>query len=320
MVVWFLSLVGIIFAPFWAQIVLCVINGNAISTMFNMGHNALHGTLFPHAWMNRIAGRIAMAPSFHPVTSWNYSHNVLHHCYTNIKERDAGFAPLCPADYSLLTPVEKFSYRVSRSWYGCSWLYLKEMWFKWQFFPCPQRAPRDSKSFFFDRLVLVLFLSVWLGLLTLSSASRGVNLFNILSTGFFLPQVISYHFIGFITLQQHTHPKVAWYSELDLKVPTFFESQMHSSPHLVFPRFFRFLMRSTMDHTAHHVDPSLPFYSLSNAQNALEDSFDNFILRERWTFFRFFQNTRICKLYDYTRHQWVGYHGEPLAEPITLLP
>ena len=95
---------------------------------------------------------------------------------------------------------------------------------------------------------------------------------------------------------------------------------MRSTPHLIFPRAWRILMRNTMEHTAHHVDTGLPFPSLSNAQNAFEDSFNSYIVRERWSIFHFVQNTRICKLYDYAKHQWVGYDGEPLAEPISLYP
>lgn len=318
LVLWNLSLIGICFAPSWSQIVLGIINGNAIAAMFNIGHNALHGSLFPKTWMNRVAGRIAMAPSFHPVTSWIHSHNVLHHGNTNIKERDAGFAPLSPVEYNMLSPIEKFSYRVCRSWYGCSWLYLKEMLFKWEFFPSPQRTPKDSEAFLLDRSQLVLFLSVWIGLLGWFSVTRGENILIMLTTGFFLPQLISNYLIGFITLQQHTHPKVPWYSELDLQIPTFHESQMHSTPHIIFPRVFRILMRNTMEHTAHHVDTALPFPSLPDAQNALENTFNNSIIRERWSFFNFVHKTRICKLYDYTKHQWVGYNGEPLAEPISL--
>ena len=315
-VCWIVSLVGIFFVPVWIQIILAIVNGNAIATMFNMGHNALHGTLFPQAWMNRLAGRIAMAPSFHPVTSWIHSHNVLHHGYTNIKEKDAGFAPLSLVEYNMLSSFGKFSYRICRSWYGCGWLYFKEMWFKWEFFPSPQRAPRNTKAFFVDRLQLALFVSLWFSSLFWFSVARGESIFIMLFTGFFLPQFISFFFIGFITLQQHTHPKVAWYSEVDSKVTTFIVSQMHSSPHLVFPRVFRALLRNTMEHTAHHVDTALPFYCLSNAQIELENLFDTCIIRQRWTFLQFVKNTCICKLYDYTMHQWVGYHGEPLADPI----
>ena len=76
-------------------------NGNAIAAMFNIGHSALHGSLFPKTWMNRVAGLIAMAPALKPVTSWIHVHNYLHHSFTNIKEKDASFAPLSPTEYNI---------------------------------------------------------------------------------------------------------------------------------------------------------------------------------------------------------------------------
>ena len=88
LIVWICTLVGIIFAPWWAKIILGLINGHAIGVMLIIGHDALHGILFPKRWMNRLAGRISMAPAFHPVTSWVHSHNGLHHGFTNIKGKN----------------------------------------------------------------------------------------------------------------------------------------------------------------------------------------------------------------------------------------
>ena len=81
-------------------------NGNAIAAMFNIGHSALHGSLFPKTWMNRVAGLIAMAPALKPVTSWIHVHNYLHHSFTNIKEKDASYAPLSPTEYNILPLLE----------------------------------------------------------------------------------------------------------------------------------------------------------------------------------------------------------------------
>ncbi|WP_368412031.1 fatty acid desaturase [Synechococcus sp.] len=121
----------------------------------------------------------------------------LHHSFTNIKEKDASFAPLSPTEYNILSPIGKFSYRICRSWYGCGWLYLKEMWFKWEFFPSPQRTPKDSKAFLKDRIQLALFVSFWFSLLVWFSVARGENILIMLITGFFLPQLISILFNWF---------------------------------------------------------------------------------------------------------------------------
>jgi omega-6 fatty acid desaturase (delta-12 desaturase) len=118
-------------------------------------------------------------------------------------------------------------------------------------------------------------------------------------------------------MQQHTHPKVAWYSELDSPSPAFFQAQLHSTPHLVFPYFVRLFMRNIMEHTAHHADPgNIPLYSLPEAQKSLERFFGDQILYENWTPFTFLRTTRICRLYDYSTHQWIDYDGKPLTESL----
>ena len=316
LIVWICTLVGIIFAPWWAKIILGLINGHAIGVMLIIGHDALHGILFPRRWMNRLAGRISMAPAFHPVTSWVHSHNGLHHGFTNIKGKDAGFPPLNLEEYRMLSLLGKCSYRVSRSWYGCGWLYLKEMWFKWEFFPSIIHAPKNPKAFLRDRLQLAALFVAWVSLLIWSAVVRGENPFFMVACGFLLPQFVSNYFIGFITLQQHTHPEVAWYSELDSPSPTFFQAQLHGAPHLVFPYILRVVMRNVMEHTVHHADPAVPLYCLPAAQKSLEHSFGNDIIYENWTPFTFLRITRICKLYDYSTHQWVDYSGKPLTESL----
>ena len=72
-----------------------------------------------------------------------------------------------------------------------------------------------------------------------------------------------------------------------------------------------------MEHTAHHADPGgIPLYCLPEAQKSLERFFGDEILYEYWTPSTFLRTTRICKLYDYSTHQWIGYDGKPLTESL----
>ena len=316
LIVWMASFAGIIFSPWWAKIFFGYANGHSLGVMILIGHDALHGTLFPKRWMNRLVGRISMALTFHPVTSWVHAHNGLHHGFTNIKGKDIASTPLSLKEYRNLSFLGKCSYRVTRSWYGCSWLYFKETWFQWMFFPIASRAPRNSKAFFRDRLQLAIFFVAWISLLIWSAIIRGENPFFMITCGFIFPQFVASYFIGFITMQQHTHPKVAWYSELDSPSPAFFQAQLHGAPHLVFPYFLRVVMRNVMEHTVHHADPAVPLYCLPEAQKSLEHSFGNEIIQEYWTPIGFFRSTCICKLYDYSTHQWIGYDGKPLTESL----
>jgi omega-6 fatty acid desaturase (delta-12 desaturase) len=138
--------------------------------------------------------------------------------------------------------------------------------------------------------------------------------------GFVAPQVVWNWLIGFIVLQQHTHPQVPWYSERDRPSPSFFQAQVRATPHLVFPAPFRFLMRHVMEHTAHHADPAVPLYRLATAQLSLEGSYGHDIVCVRWTFRNFLQTLRTCRLYDFEDHRWVDYDGTPLSDPLLLSP
>src|SRR5579862_7658059 len=83
------TLAGIYLAPYVAaRAGLAVLNGLAIGMMFIVGHDACHGALTASKTLNGILGRLCLLPSLHPYTAWVYSHNGLHHSWTNLKGRD----------------------------------------------------------------------------------------------------------------------------------------------------------------------------------------------------------------------------------------
>ncbi len=316
LIIWIATFIGIIFLPWWAKIILGVVNGLTIAVMFLSGHDAAHGSLFPKRWMNRLAGSMSLLPALHPYSAWVHTHNGLHHGFTNIKEKDPGFPPLNHEEYKKLSFLGRLSYRVGRTWYGMAWLYFKDMWIKWEFFPDVKRAPKNPKAFLRDRIKVTLFALSWIGGLAWASVETEQNLWLLLGCGFFLPQFVWNWFIGFIIFQQHTHPRVAWYSELDSPSPVFFQLQLHATPHIIFPFIARFIMRNIMEHTAHHVDPSVPLYCLSEAQKALEHSYRREIVRILWSPLSFLKVLRTCKIYDYASHRWLDYDGNPMTESL----
>jgi omega-6 fatty acid desaturase (delta-12 desaturase) len=317
---WLATLAGIVLAPWWAKGFLAVLNAVAVGILFIIGHDACHGALLPCRRWNRVAGRLCLLPSLHPFTSWIHNHNGLHHGFTNVKEKDPGFPPLDPSEYAALPGGRRWLYRIGRSWYGLGLLYFTNMWLRWEVFPNPSRSPRDPVAFRRDRLFVAGFALAWVMLLAATAWWQGESMMGIgamVLVGFLVPQVIWNWLIGFITMQQHTHPEVPWYSERDRPAPSFFQAQVRATPHLVFPGPFRFLMRHVMEHTAHHADPAVPLYFLAGAQASLEDSYDQDIVRVRWTVRGFLRTLRVCRLYNYEHHHWVDYDGTPTS-PILL--
>jgi omega-6 fatty acid desaturase (delta-12 desaturase) len=317
---WLLTLAAVILAPWWAKGPLAALNGITIGVLFIVGHDACHGILLPGRGPNRLAGRLCLLPALHPFAAWVHNHNGLHHGFTNIKEKDPGFPPLAPAEYHALPAWRRWLYRRGRSWYGLGLLYFTEMWCKWEVLPAPRNAPRDRRAFRRDRLLVAAFALAWVGLLVAAALWQGDSAVGLVLVGFVLPQAVWNWLIGFIILQQHTHPRIPWYSELDLPAPSYFQAQVRATPHMIFPAPFRFLLRHVMEHTAHHAEPGVPLYRLADAQKALERAYRRDIVRVLWTPAGFLRTLRVCRLYDYGSHRWVDYDGTPLSEPLLTPP
>lgn len=317
---WLLTAVALAVLPWWAQIPLALVNGLLIAVVFVVGHDAAHGALFPRRWMNRLAGRFGLLPALHPLSSWVHSHNRLHHAFTNIREKDSSFPPLDLAEYRSLPAWHRWLHRRYRTWYGVGLYYFADIWLKWEFLPSAAHRPKNPKAFRFDRLFVVGFVALWLtGLAWAAHWEPLVVAWNWF-IGFVVPQFVWNWLIGFIIFQQHTHPKVAWFSRLDAPSPSFFQMQVQATPYLQFPRGFRWLMRQIMEHTAHHTDPMVPLYHLPEAQHELSTKYRGEMVRVIWRPHMLLDTLRICKLYDFAAHRWTDYNGTPTTPVLYTRP
>jgi omega-6 fatty acid desaturase (delta-12 desaturase) len=317
---WVLTLVGIVTLPWWVALPLGAVNGVLIGVLFIVGHDACHGILLPRRWMNRAAGRCCLLPALHPYTAWVHNHNGLHHAFTNIKEKDPGFPPLSHDEYTRLSRLRRWLYRRKRTWYGLGLLYFLDMWVKWEVLPSRNRSPRNRRAYQIDRFLVVLFAVAWLTGLVAAAGFEPLPALWLVFVGFVLPQFVWNWLIGFIILQQHTHPRVPWYSERDRPAPSYFQAQIRATPHLHFPAPFKWLMRHVMDHTVHHADPGVPLYHLTEAQKDLEKAYRRDIVRVLWTPTNFLHMLRTCRLYDYEAHRWLDYDGTPTTAVLLAHP
>jgi fatty acid desaturase len=70
-----------------------LLNGVSIGALFVLAHDAAHSSLTPVASLNKILGRILFLPSLQPVTSWEHTHNGLHHAWTNVRGKETSYVP-----------------------------------------------------------------------------------------------------------------------------------------------------------------------------------------------------------------------------------
>ena len=70
-----------------------------------------------------------------------------------------------------------------------------------------------------------------------------------------------------------------------------------------------------MEHTAHHVDMSIPLYRLKKAQTMLEDLLPERIVVQDFSWRWYFDTARRCKLYDFRTRTWTDFSGQASTTP-----
>lgn len=323
------------FAAYWAsfvaiampaqwptRIAFALLNGVAVAVVFIVGHDACHGSLTPSSQLNKWVGRLAFLPSLHPYASWEYSHNALHHGWTNLRGKDPVYCPRSVDEYRALSTRRQWFERFSRTWLGLLPLYLVDIWWSLEMAPNAHHRAHIEKrgTFAFDRALVAAFPIVQAVVAALVLRVRGIGLApgtGVIALAVVLPFLAFNWLIGFATFQHHTHPRIIWY--VDSTRWSFFRSQVQGTVHVVFPRWIELLLHNIMEHTAHHVDTKVPLYNLTGAQDAIEAAYgeDNVIV-EPFSFAGLARTFRTCQLYDFDTYQWLTFDGAPTTEPRVL--
>jgi omega-6 fatty acid desaturase (delta-12 desaturase) len=68
-----------------------------------------------------------------------------------------------------------------------------------------------------------------------------------------------------------------------------------------------------MEHTAHHLDSSIPLYRLKEAQQFLENHLPGRIIVQPFSWQWYFETARLCKLYDFKNKCWLDFSGKPTS-------
>jgi len=68
-------------------------------------------------------------------------------------------------------------------------------------------------------------------------------------------------------------------------------------------------------HTAHHLDPRIPFYRLPLATAVLAHETGGAMAVQPLRLREWLAATRRCKLYDFARSRWTGYDRATAAAP-----
>ena len=308
---WFGLLAGTVYFDAWWVKLLCgLAAGFVTGRLFILGHDACHQSLTPHRTLNKWLGRVAFLPSLTPYSLWDVGHNVVHHGYTNLKGVDFVWAPLTQQEYQSLSALGRWLVRLHRSGWAPGLYYLTEIWWKRMFFPSTRYMPTRRRIFVQDNLLVSAFGLLWLGGLAWAAVLFDQSIWLVWLCGFLLPYIFWCAMIGFVVYVHHTHERVSWHQDRAAWARA--QPFVSTTVHLTFPMQMGALMHHIMEHTAHHVDMSIPLYKLQQAQTKLEELLPGRIIIQRFSWRWYFDTARKCKLYDFSRACWTDFQGRPI--------
>ena len=307
-VLMFAALAGTVLFTHWAAKLGCgIAAGFMIGRAFIIGHDACHQSLTPHRTMNKWLGRIAFLCSLTPYSLWDVGHNVVHHGYTNLKGFDFVWAPFTKDEFSKLTPSQRLLDRIYRSGWAPGLYYMLEVWWRRMFFPSQSNMPTRRTVFLLDNLLVTAYGVLWIAALWYAASATGQSVLLVLVMGFVVPFLFWCALIGFVVYVHHTHTSVSWHAERSAwsKAQPFVSTTVH----LTFPLGIGAALHHIMEHTAHHVDMSVPLYRLKAAQKKLEEMLPGRIIIQKFSLRWYFKTARKCKLYDFSAQCWTDYNG-----------
>lgn len=307
------TLWGMFADAWWLVGLSTVLNGVAIAMLFLIGHDACHNSLTPSRWVNRLVGRLAFLPTFHLFSGWAKSHNLKHHAWTNLKGLDPGYSPFTKEEFDRLSFGRRLRERIYRTPFGIGVYYFLELWWIGQVFPKGDDVPPNRTEFQWDRVLVFAYMALQCGAAYALVRHLQYPYPLAVAAGMvFVPWSIFLWLMGFVTLQQHTHPEIPWFDNQDEW--NFYRAHVAGTAHVRMPWIIEIFFLNIFEHGAHHVDPLTPLYELPKAQQALRDAYPEDIRVVHSTPLSFWRTMRCCKLYDYRRHEWLDFRGRTTSK------
>jgi omega-6 fatty acid desaturase (delta-12 desaturase) len=280
--------------------------------LFEVGHEAMHLNFSGSKRLDRLLAHLSFLPTLKPLSPAMYSHVQRHHRYTNIHGYDTQWSPTSLEDYANFSWPRRALEHVYRSPLGLGLYWAFEVVLSYytsrgfEHADAVRPAPRERAQFTRHRLSVMAYIAANLALWPWLGAQLGLSPAGTLLAGFVCPVIISHWVVGAATLFQHTAPDVRWFESPNTW--RFFEAQVMGTVELV--PIHPLVMPRDRPHTVHHVDMTVPFFGLREAQDALDAAYPGLPRKTPPLSIGVFLDTvRRCKLYDFRSSEWVDFRG-----------
>jgi omega-6 fatty acid desaturase (delta-12 desaturase) len=297
---------------FPVRLLASLVAGLFAGNLFMIGHDACHGSYTGVRRLDRILGRVAFLPTYHPFSLWALSHNRIHHGYTNLKGKDFVWTPLSKPEYDALPGWRRTLHRLYRTPLGIALYYPIEIWLPRHAFPQRQHLDKARAIYLVDRLLVLAFALAQIVLIMAVGGRTLGDWVLAIILGWVTPTLVFGWLVGFVIFFNHTHPRAPWFDAPDEW--SAFRGTILGTVGLRFPGWTRFFASNIMDHVAHHADMRIPLVRLAEAQARIEELLPDQVIVQEWSISALLEILRQCKLYDYAAHRWLDFEGRPTTE------
>ncbi len=318
--IYLVALYGAVTSAFWlSQLCWSIVAGFVATGLFIIAHDACHHSLTPNRALNRVAGTLAFFPMLHSYSLWRYTHNILHHLYTNRRGKDYVWEPLSPLEYRALSSWGRAKYRFFRSWFGHFFYYTFEIWFRLRLFPWRRYLDEVRREYWVDfGLVVGYVAAMSAALIALRTWHLGVPFLSTaywvhpVLLGVVLPFLIGNMVTSHSEFLQHTQPEIHW--SWNPPEDKFEIHQARVTVHIEHSPAVDWIVHWIRDHTAHHMQPAIPLYRLRQAQEIVEERHADKVVRYHYGLREISKVIRACKLYDDELGCWVDFDSHPTSQ------
>jgi len=297
----------------WLRAAAALALGPLIAVLFRIAHDCGHDSHFSSRRLNRMIGRVANLPAYHPYSIWILFHNWRHHAFTNLRDRDYIWIPLSKDEYDRLPRHRRAIERLYRTTAGVGAYYLCAIWWGTMIVPRRSSAGRIRPIYVWDSILVVAFFLAQVSILSIGAQSAGEWAARLVLC-IALPFLAFNWMVGFVSFLNHTHPQVPWFSRRHDW--SFYAGQVRCTVHMGVPRWMIFFLTDIGLHGAHHIEPRIPIWGLDKAEPRIVARARDDLVLERWTWEKHRTIMRCCKLYDYERNCWLDFSGRPTGPPL----
>ncbi len=279
------AIAALTLGPWWLMPLGWIAAGTAGWGMVVIAHECGHHAFSKSARLNHLVGHLLMTPLLYPFHSWRLLHNI-HHAHTNCLERDNNWVPPTPEAYAALPPPARALYYTVRrhAW----WTATAVNWAA-DAFTTAMHGRRQAKEVRFSIAMVVVFALLFFPpLFSLVGAWGVVKLYVV-------PWVITHAWFSAVTMMHHTHPELPYLSGAEWSRAG---SNLALTIHYRYPRWIERLVHNINVHAPHHVAPTIPFFHLPRAQQALMQAYPELVRVDRFRPRTLRRIVRECHLHD----------------------